>query len=175
MHTQPSCRGNLVECPRVGQFLKTRIMKPQKEVRISNWAAHMTTGVSVTLALLTLGIIALIWIAATSESRRMMEKIEISVIMTDSVSENRAMEICKAIEQQPFVLHAVYISKSRLSRTGKRLPERILNALSASIPCRPRWLSPSRGNTLPRRLSQKSRARCCKSTESRRSLLLTMK
>lgn len=94
-------------------------MKPQKEVRISNWAAHMTTGVSVTLALLTLGIIALIWIAATAESRRMMEKIEISVIMTDSVSENRAMEICKAIEQQPFALHAVYISKKQALENWK--------------------------------------------------------
>lgn len=94
-------------------------MKPQKEVKISNWAAHATTGVSVSLALFTLGIIALIWMAATAESRRMMEKIEISVIMADSVSENRAMEICKAIEQQPFALHAVYISKKQALENWK--------------------------------------------------------
>lgn len=95
-------------------------MKPQKEVRISNWAAHLTTGVSVTLALLTLGIIALIWIAAANESRRVMEKIEISVIMADSVSDNRALEICEAIRQQPFTLHAVFISKEQALRNWQQ-------------------------------------------------------
>lgn len=96
------------------------MMKPQKEVRISNWAAHLTTGVSVTLALLTLGIIALIWIAAANESRRVMEKIEISVIMADSVSDNRALEICEAIRQQPFTLHAVFISKEQALRNWQQ-------------------------------------------------------
>lgn len=96
------------------------MMKPQKEVRISNWAAHLTTGVSVTLALLTLGIIALIWIAAANESRCVMEKIEISVIMADSVSDNRALEICEAIRQQPFTLHAVFISKEQALRNWQQ-------------------------------------------------------
>ena len=77
-------------------------MKPQKEVKISNWAAHTTTGVSVTLALLTLGLIAMIWIAATSESRRMMEKIEISVVMADGVGDDRAKAICEGIEKTAF-------------------------------------------------------------------------
>lgn len=77
-------------------------MKPQNEVKISNWAAHTTTGVSVTLALLTLGIIAMIWIAATSESRRLMEKIEISVVLADSVSDGRARDICDALVKTDF-------------------------------------------------------------------------
>ena len=86
-------------------------MKQQKEVRISNWAAHMTTGVSVTLALLTLGLIAMIWIAATAESRRMMEKIEISVVMADNIGDDRAMAICRALEQTSFAQNVRYISR----------------------------------------------------------------
>ncbi len=86
-------------------------MKPQKEVKISSWAAHTTTGVSVTLALLTLGLIAMIWIAAASESRRMMEKIEISVVMADNVGDDRAMSICKAIESTPFAQNVRFISR----------------------------------------------------------------
>lgn len=77
-------------------------MKPHKEVKISSWAAHTTTGVSVTLALLTLGLIAMIWIAATSESRRLMEKIEISVVLADSIGDDRAASICGVIEKLPF-------------------------------------------------------------------------
>lgn len=86
-------------------------MKQQKEVKINGWAAHLTTGVSVTLALLTLGLIALIWIAAASESRRMLEKIEISVVMADRVGDDRAMAVCEAIRNQPFALDVRYISK----------------------------------------------------------------
>lgn len=86
-------------------------MKPQKEIKISNWAAHMTTGVSVTLALLTLGLIAMLWIAATGESRRMLEKIEISVVVADSVGEDRAIAIFEAIGKQPFAQNVKYISR----------------------------------------------------------------
>ena len=86
-------------------------MKPQKEVKISNWAAHTTTGVSVTLALLTLGLIAMIWIAATSESRRMMERIEVSVVMADDVSDGRAKAICEAIEKTRFAQNAKLITR----------------------------------------------------------------
>lgn len=70
----------------------------------------MTTGVSVTLALITLGLIAMIWIAAGAESRRMMEKIEISVVMADSVGDNRAMAICDLIKKNTFAHNVRYIS-----------------------------------------------------------------
>ncbi len=86
-------------------------MKPQKEVKISSWAAHTTTGVSVTLALLTLGLIAMIWIAAASESRRMMEKIEISVVLADNVGDARAMAICEGIAKTRFAQNVRYISR----------------------------------------------------------------
>ncbi|MDE7419510.1 MAG: permease-like cell division protein FtsX [Muribaculaceae bacterium] len=88
-------------------------MKPQKEVKISSWAAHTTTGVSVTLALLTLGLIAMIWIAAAVESRRMMEKIEISVVLGDEVDDARATAICNAIANTKFAQNVRYISRQQ--------------------------------------------------------------
>lgn len=88
-------------------------MKPQKEIKISSWAAHTTTGVSVTLALLTLGLIAMIWIAAAAESRRMMEKIEISVVLADNVSDGRAKAICEAIAKTHFAQNVRYISRQQ--------------------------------------------------------------
>lgn len=86
-------------------------MRPQKEVKISNWAAHTTTGVSVTLALITLGLISLIWIAATSESRRMMEKIEISVVLADSVGDERANAIFEALDKTAFAQNTRLITR----------------------------------------------------------------
>ena len=94
-------------------------MKPQKEVKISNWAAHTTTGVSVTLALFTLGLIALIWIAASSESRRMMEKIEISVVMADSVGDDRAALVREALEKTAFAQNVRLITKQQALENWK--------------------------------------------------------
>lgn len=94
-------------------------MKPQKEVKIPNRAAHITTGVSVTLALITLGIIAMIRIAASVESRRMLEKIEISVILTDSIDDQRAAAIANAIKEQPFALDTRLISRKQAMENWK--------------------------------------------------------
>lgn len=94
-------------------------MKPQNEVKISNWAAHTTTGVSVTLALLTLGILAMIWVAATAESRRMMEKMEISVILADNVGDDRAMSICNAIAKTKFSQNVKFISRKEALENWK--------------------------------------------------------
>ncbi len=94
-------------------------MKPQKEVKIPNRAAHMTTGVSVTLALLTLGIISMIRIAATTESRRMLEKIEISVILADSTDDKRAAAICDAIANQTFSLDTRLITRQQAMENWK--------------------------------------------------------
>ena len=63
-------------------------MKENKEVKISYWAAHLTTIVSVTLVLLLVGIIALIWLSADTETRRLRERIELSVVMADSIPKN---------------------------------------------------------------------------------------
>lgn len=114
-------------------------MKGRKEVKISNWAAHLTTGVSVALALLMLGLIAMIWVGAAGESRKIKEKIELSVVMADSVGEQRATAIYDAIKNQPFTLNAKYISKEQAlanwkAATGEDLERTFgVNPLSPEI------------------------------------------
>lgn len=98
--------------PRDGPQCKIPLMKQQKEVKISSWAVHATTGVSVSLALFTLGLLALLWIAATSESRRLLEKIEVSVIIADNVSEDRAIAISDSVKLLPFAKNVRYISSA---------------------------------------------------------------
>lgn len=112
-------------------------MKPQKEVRISNWAVHLTTGVSVTLALLTLGLMALLWVAATSESRRMLEKIEVSVIIADGVGEDRAVTICDSIKKMPFAKNVRYISGSQAMANWKAATGEDLEAVFGVNPLSP--------------------------------------
>lgn len=108
-------------------------MKPQNEVKISNWAAHTTTGVSITLALLTLGLIAMIWIAATSESRRMMEKIEISVVMADSIGDDRAKSVCASIEKTDFAQNVRLITRQQALENWKEATgEDLLNVFGVN-------------------------------------------
>ena len=112
-------------------------MKPQNEVKISNWAAHSTTGVSVTLALLTLGLIAMIWVAAASESRRMMERIEVSVVMADHVSDERAHAIFDAIGKTKFAENIRFISRQEALQNWKEATGEDLEAVFGVNPLSP--------------------------------------
>lgn len=85
-------------------------MKENKEVRISYWAAHLTTIVSVTLVLLIVGIIAMVTISAASETRRLRERIELNAVMADSVSDAAAAAACRAIAAMPEVRQARLIT-----------------------------------------------------------------
>ncbi|MBD5330116.1 MAG: hypothetical protein HDS03_09625 [Bacteroides sp.] len=86
-------------------------MKENKEVKISYVAAHFTTIISVTLVLILVGIITMVWIGADKETRRMRERIELSVIMQDSISNEQARQLEDAIKSKPFALQTAFISK----------------------------------------------------------------
>lgn len=86
-------------------------MKENKEVKISYVAAHFTTIISVTLVLILVGIISMVWIGADKETRRMRERIELSVIMQDSISNQQARQLETAIKSKPFALQTAFISK----------------------------------------------------------------
>ncbi|MDE6753308.1 MAG: permease-like cell division protein FtsX [Muribaculaceae bacterium] len=86
-------------------------MKHNKEVKISYWAAHLTTVVSVTLVLLIIGIIALISVVASTETRRLREKLEVSVVMADSVSNAGADKLAAVIKEKSFAHDVKVISK----------------------------------------------------------------
>lgn len=94
-------------------------MKHNKEVKISYWAAHLTTVVSVTLVLLLIGIIALITISASSETRRLREKLEVSVVMADSVSNDATQQLSKEIAQKPYALNVEVITKEEALKSWK--------------------------------------------------------
>lgn len=85
-------------------------MEKNKEVKISFWASHVTAIVSVTLVLLLAGIIALVWGGAVSETRRLREQVELNVILGDSVSQPRSMEIANEIRRKPYAMNVTLVS-----------------------------------------------------------------
>lgn len=86
-------------------------MDNKKEVKISFWASHLTTIVSVTLVLLLLGIISAVWISADRETRRLREKVEISAVMADSISDSSAALVAKAVSRQPFARNVRVVTR----------------------------------------------------------------
>lgn len=103
-------------------------MKQKKEVKISFWAAHATTMVSVTLVLILVGIIAFITTGAAGETRRLRERIELSAVMTDSISNQQAALIRQEIQKIPQINSTRLITreeamKSWQEETGEDLEE----------------------------------------------------
>lgn len=114
-------------------------MKGNKEVKISFWAAHATTVVSVTLVLLLVGILAFISVSAASETKRLREQIELSAIMADSISNADAGKVLQQIQAMPEVKSAVLITREQALQewkngTGEDLEELFgVNILSPEI------------------------------------------
>lgn len=94
-------------------------MKEEKEVKISFWAAHITTIVSVTLLLLIIGVIAAITLSAGRETRRLKEQIEISVVMNDSVDDATAEALGREISAQPYALNVCVVSRQQALEAWK--------------------------------------------------------
>ena len=90
-----------------------------KEAKLSYWAHHLTTVVSVTLVLLLVGIIAAIWIAADAETRRLREQIELSVVLSDSVPSAAAADISERLKQQPYAANVTVISRQQALESWK--------------------------------------------------------
>lgn len=84
-----------------------------KEAKISFWAAHATTVVSVTLVLIIVGIISMISVSAEKETRRLREQIELSAIMSDSISNGQAADVMQRIGKIPGVRSCTLVSKEQ--------------------------------------------------------------
>ena len=112
-------------------------MKHNKEVRISYWAAHLTTIVSVTLVLLIIGIIALITIGASNETRRLRENLEVSVVMADTVGNAQAGALAKEIAAAPYALSVGVVSKEAALESWKSDTGEDLEALFGVNPLSP--------------------------------------
>lgn len=88
-------------------------MKENKEVKISYWAAHFTTIVSVSLVLVLVALIALIWIGADTETRKLKEKLELSVVMNDSISDATARQLAEEIAAKPYARNVELVTRQQ--------------------------------------------------------------
>lgn len=94
-------------------------MKQEKEFKISFWAAQATTIVSVTLVLLLVSIIAMITVAAERETKRIKESVELSAILNDSVTDQKAALVLDTLKRYPFVRNATLITKAQAMQKWK--------------------------------------------------------
>lgn len=114
-------------------------MKGNKDVKISYFAAHFTTIISVTLVLIIVGVIALLAVGAERESRSLKEKIELNVVMSDFVSDAQAAILYNRLAKMPYVKKAELITKKMAlnnwtEETGENLEELFgVNPLSPEI------------------------------------------
>lgn len=95
-------------------------MDINKEARISYWAHHLTTVVSVTFVLLLLGVIALIWIAGYKETERLRGQVEVNVLMQDSVPAERTKSLATQLARRPWCAGVTVISKEEALNRWER-------------------------------------------------------
>jgi len=114
-------------------------MKNYKEVKVSYLSRHLTVIISVTLVLLLLGIIAMVWVGADRETRRLKEKIELCVVLRDSVPAQASAALAGKIAARPYCAGVTRISKEEAlqkwtEETGENLEELFgVNPLSEEI------------------------------------------
>ena len=114
-------------------------MKGEGDVKISYWAAHLTTMVSVTLVLLLVGIISFITLSSQKETRKLRERLEVNLVMADSISDDYAQKLAERLDNSPYATEAGYVSKKQAmsdwkTETGEDLEELFgVNPLSPEI------------------------------------------
>lgn len=112
-------------------------MKGESDVKISYWAAHLTTTVSVTLVLLLIGIITFITLSSEKESRNLRERLEVNLVMNDSVSDEYARTLALKLNQTPFALDAGYVGKDQALRAWQEETGEDLETLFGVNPLSP--------------------------------------
>lgn len=112
-------------------------MKREGDVKISYWAAHLTTIVSVTLVLLLVGIITFITLSSQKESREIKERLEVSLVMSDSVSDAYAENIALRLNSTPYAFDTGYIGKEQALRDWQAETGEDLETLFGANPLSP--------------------------------------
>ena len=112
-------------------------MKHNKEIKISYWAAHLTTIVSVTLVIIIIGIIALVTVSAATETRRLRERLQVSVVMADNVGDSVAVNLAKEVATRPFALSVDVVTKDDALKNWKNDTGEDLEALFGVNPLSP--------------------------------------
>lgn len=88
-------------------------MKKEKEAKISYWAAHFTTIVSVTLLLLLVGVIAVLGVSARNAAVELKQKQQVSLIMNDSTTNQQAGQLAQLLLKTPYVNTSRLITKEQ--------------------------------------------------------------
>lgn len=112
-------------------------MKEEKEAKISYWAAHFTTIVSVTLVLVIVGLIAMMSIGAANETRRLREQLEVNVVMGDSVSDATADSLAAVVRTRPYAKDVRVITRAEALKNWKKDTGEDLEALFGVNPLSP--------------------------------------
>lgn len=87
--------------------------KKGKDVKISYWAAHFTTIVSVTMLLVLTGVICLIGLGASNTAREVKQQQQVSLIMQDSISNEQATLLAEQLKKRPYVHATSVITKEQ--------------------------------------------------------------
>lgn len=103
-------------------------MRHHREIRISQGAIYLTTLVSVALLLLIIGSVALLGIAASNETNRIKENVEMTLVLADSIGDEQARELGKKMERYPFIRTIEVVDKAQALKhwneaTGENLEE----------------------------------------------------
>lgn len=112
-------------------------MKENKEAKISYWAAHLTTIVSVTLVLIIIGLIALISIGASNETRRLREQLEVNVVMADSATDAGADSLAVLVRTRPYAKDVAVVTRAQALENWKNDTGEDLEALFGVNPLSP--------------------------------------
>lgn len=110
-----------------------------REIKISYWAAHLTSIVSVTLVLLIIGVIALLSVSASMETRRLREQVELSAVMADTAGTATTNAVLAYVTGRPYCKSARVVSKDEALKawsdaTGENLAELYeVNPLSPEV------------------------------------------
>lgn len=112
-------------------------MKGEGDVKISYWAAHLTTTVSVALVLLLVGIIAFITLSSRKESQEIRQKLEVSLVMNDTVSDAYAKQLAERLANAPYAIEPGYIGKAQAMKDWQEETGEDLEALFGVNPLSP--------------------------------------
>lgn len=85
-----------------------------KDTKISYWASHLTTVVSVTLVLIIIGSIALISVCASRESRAIRENVELTAVFTDASTDSAAQAVFQKVKALPEVKDATFMTRQQV-------------------------------------------------------------
>lgn len=112
-------------------------MESNKEVKISFWASHLTTIVSVTMVLLLIGVVASVWIGVTNETRRLRESVQLTAVLADSVSNAEATHIGREIQRQPWSHRVKVVTREQALEAWTRSTGEDLSELYGVNPLSP--------------------------------------